>query len=172
MGSTVSCICAQPAETKFQIEELKREQLINKYQTNPKPCRTRKKKKKKLKLLEMPPELILPSLARTYLYKQYFEAARLLRTFTVSHTLLFTPLPTPSEVTFLESKLSPYKVKKITSNILKFILYIIIKKLKMLDINIQIFSQNKYKISMDSKYISLIRLRKELKMVVLICLDN
>lgn len=121
MGSNVSCICAQPAETKFQIEELKREQQLQKYSMSAKPFRTRKKKKKKLKLFEMPSELILTSLARTYLYKQYFKAARLLRTFTASHTLLFTPLPTTPEINLLESNFSLYKVKKITSNTLKFI---------------------------------------------------
>jgi hypothetical protein len=88
---------------------------------NLKPFRTRKKKKKKLKLLELPHELVLSSLARTYLMRRYFDAARLLRKFSTPHRLLYKPLPVCPEVLKLESKLHPYKVKNITSKNLKFI---------------------------------------------------
>lgn len=121
MGGNMSCICAQPAESKFQVEEIKREKVMQQATANFKPFRTRKKKKKKLKLLELPPELVLPSLARTYLMKRYFDAARLLRSFKVLHRLLFTPLPVRNEIILLEQKLPVYKVKTITSKNLKFI---------------------------------------------------
>lgn len=121
MGGNVSCICAQPAENKFQVEEMKRDKMVQQANANVKPFRTRKKKKKKLKLLELAPELVLPSLARTYLMRRYFDAARLLRKFKYSHRLLFKPLPIRPEILLLESKMQPYKVKSITSKNLRFI---------------------------------------------------
>jgi hypothetical protein len=122
MGGNISCVCAQPAETKFQVEETRRERIMQKAIETARPIRTRKKKKqKKMKLQELPPELMVPSLARTYLMKRCFDAARILRKFSQSHRLLFTPLPVRPEIELLEAGLPQFSVKSISSTNLKFI---------------------------------------------------
>ncbi|OMJ73161.1 hypothetical protein SteCoe_28231 [Stentor coeruleus] len=121
MGSNCSCMSSMPAENKFQVDEVRREKVSLKAAQTIKPFRTRKKKKKKLQLQELPIELLIPSLSRTFLIKRHFQAARLLKTFQFSHHLLFTPLPTRPEIEKIESTLAPYSVKTITSKNLRFI---------------------------------------------------
>ena len=121
MGNACSCVCAQPAETKFQVDVARKENNLKKAAESVRPIRTRKKKKKKMTLQELPPELIIPSLARTYLTKRHLEAARMLKNFSLRHRLLYSPLITRPEIIEIEKTLPQFFVKNITSNNLKFI---------------------------------------------------
>ena len=121
MGNSISCVCSHPAETKFQVEAAQRERIQLKAIEASKSTNLRKKKKNKQKLQELQPELIFPSLARKYLTKRYFIAAKTLRKFSNFHKLTYAPIPTRPEIEEIEKSLSPFSVKKITSPNLKFI---------------------------------------------------
>ncbi|OMJ73160.1 hypothetical protein SteCoe_28230 [Stentor coeruleus] len=121
MGTNFSCCNSQQLDSKFQVDEITKSGSTTKPTLAAKPFRTRKKKKKKLNLLELPIELLIPSLSRAYLIKRHFEAAWILKSFRLSHRLIFTPLPTKPEIEKIESTLAPYSVKSITSKNLRFI---------------------------------------------------